>query len=151
MDDERLGFLTGLVAYVLWGLLTLYWHELTGLDAFGLIAWRIVWSVVILAGALTVLRRWPMLRVALGREHLLATSIAAIALATNWTTYVWCVTHGRVVDTALGYFLAPIAVVLAGVIASTSRCVGAQASRSRSAVSRWSCCRSAPARRRGSR
>ena len=29
---------------------------------------------------------------------------------------MWCVTHGRVVDTALGYFLAPIAVILAGVI-----------------------------------
>ena len=116
MDDERLGFLTGLAAYVLWGLLTLYWHELTGLSAFGLIAWRIVWSVVILAAALTVLRRWPRLRVALGREHIAATSIAAVALAANWTTYVWCVTHGRVVDTALGYFLAPIAVILAGVI-----------------------------------
>ena len=38
MDDERRGFLTGNLAYVLWGLLTLYWHELTGLDAFGLIA-----------------------------------------------------------------------------------------------------------------
>jgi chloramphenicol-sensitive protein RarD len=115
VDDERLGFLSGLAAYVLWGLLTLYWHELTGLSAFGLIAWRVVWSVVILAGALTVLRRWPQLRVALGPEHLLATSIAAVALAVNWTTYVWCVTHGRVVDTALGYFLAPIAVILAGV------------------------------------
>ena len=38
VDDERRGFLTGNLAYVLWGLLTLYWHELTGLDAFGLIA-----------------------------------------------------------------------------------------------------------------
>ena len=53
MDDERRGFLTGNLAYVLWGLLTLYWHELTGLDAFGLIAWRIVWSVVVLAVLLT--------------------------------------------------------------------------------------------------
>ena len=49
VDDERRGFLTGNLAYILWGLLTLYWHELTGLDAFGLIAWRIVWSVVVLA------------------------------------------------------------------------------------------------------
>jgi chloramphenicol-sensitive protein RarD len=116
MDDERRGFLSGFAAYVLWGLLTLYWHELTGLDAFGLIAWRIVWSVVALAVVLTVVRRWSGIGAALGRRQLLPTTVAAVALAINWTTYVWCVTHDRVVDTALGYFLSPIGLVIAGVV-----------------------------------
>ncbi len=116
MDDERRGFLTGNLAYVLWGLLTLYWHELTGLDAFGLIAWRIVWSVVVLAILLTVAKRWTDVRTLLIGRRIVPTTVAAIALATNWTTYVWCVTHGRVVETALGYFLAPIGLVLVGVV-----------------------------------
>lgn len=116
MDDERKGFLTGNLAYILWGLLTLYWHELTGLDAFGLIAWRIVWSVVVLAVLLTVMKRWTALRGLLVARRVVPVSIAAIALATNWTSYVWCVTHGHVVEAALGYFLAPIGLVLAGVV-----------------------------------
>lgn len=116
MDDERRGFLTGNLAYVLWGLLTLYWHELTGLDAFGLIAWRIVWSVVVLAVLLTAAKRWTDLRGVLTRRRIIPTTVAAIALATNWTSYVWCVTHGRVVETALGYFLSPIGLVIAGVV-----------------------------------
>ncbi len=115
MDDDRRGFLTGNAAYILWGLLTLYWHELTGLDAFGLIAWRIVWSVIVLAVLLTAARRWTDLRAVLTRRRLAPTTVAAVALAANWTTYVWCVTHGRVVETALGYFLAPIGLVLVGV------------------------------------
>jgi chloramphenicol-sensitive protein RarD len=116
VDDERRGFLTGNLAYVLWGLLTLYWHELTGLDAFGLIAWRIVWSVVVLAVLLTAAKRWTHLRSVFNRRDIGPISISAVALATNWTTYVWCVTHGRVVEAALGYFLAPIGLVLVGVI-----------------------------------
>ena len=116
MDDKRRGFLGGLAAYVLWGLLTIYWHELTGLDAFGLIAWRIVWSLALLAVALTVLGRWADLRAVAAGEHRVAVVVAALALAVNWTTYVWCVTHGRVVETALGYFLAPIGMILAGVL-----------------------------------
>jgi chloramphenicol-sensitive protein RarD len=116
VDDERKGFLTGNLAYILWGLLTLYWHELTGLDAFGLIAWRIVWSVVVLAVLLTVMKRWTVLRGLLVARRIVPVSIAAIALATNWTSYVWCVTHGHVVEAALGYFLAPIGLVLAGVV-----------------------------------
>jgi chloramphenicol-sensitive protein RarD len=116
VDDERRGFLSGNLAYVLWGLLTLYWHELTGLDAFGLIAWRIVWSVVVLVVLLTVMKRWTALRGLLQRDRIGSITIAAIALATNWTTYVWCVTHGHVVEAALGYFLAPIGLVVVGVV-----------------------------------
>jgi chloramphenicol-sensitive protein RarD len=116
VDDERRGFLTGNLAYILWGLLTLYWHELTGLDAFGLIAWRIVWSVILLAVLLTIGHRWSDLRGTLVARRALPVSVAALALATNWTAYVWCVTHGHVVEAALGYFLAPIGLVLAGVV-----------------------------------
>ena len=97
-------------------MLTLYWHELTGLDAFGVIAWRIVWSVVLLAVVLSFTRRWTTLRDVLVARRIGSISIAAVALATNWTTYVWCVTHGHVVEAALGYFLAPIGLVLVGVV-----------------------------------
>jgi chloramphenicol-sensitive protein RarD len=116
VDERRRGFLSGHSAYILWGLLTLYWHELTGLDAFGLIAWRIVWSVAVLAILLTIVKRWSDLRQVLVARRALPVTVAAIALAANWTTYVWCVTHGRVVETALGYFLSPIGLVVAGVV-----------------------------------
>jgi chloramphenicol-sensitive protein RarD len=117
VDERRAGTLTGAAAYVLWGLLTLYWHELTGLDAFGLIGWRITWSVVVLGVALTLTRRWSDLR-PLRHDRALAWRVlaASLALSVNWTSYVWCVTHGRVVETALGYFLSPIGLVLAGVV-----------------------------------
>jgi chloramphenicol-sensitive protein RarD len=71
----------------------------------------------VLAILLTALKRWTGVGSALGNRRLLPTAVAALALATNWTTYVWCVTHGRVVDTALGYFLSPIGLVVAGVLA----------------------------------
>jgi chloramphenicol-sensitive protein RarD len=116
VEDERRGFLTGNLAYVIWGLLTLYWHELTGLDAFGLIAWRIVWSVVVLAVLLSLLHRWSTVGPLLRGRRAVNVALTSIALATNWTTYVWCVTHDRVIETALGYFLAPIGLVLAGVL-----------------------------------
>jgi chloramphenicol-sensitive protein RarD len=117
MDERRAGTLSGAAAYVLWGLLTLYWHELTGLNAFGLIGWRITWSVVVLGIALTVTRRWNDLRPVVRDPRLAArVGAASVMLAVNWTTYVWCVTHGRVVETALGYFLAPIGLVVAGVV-----------------------------------
>jgi chloramphenicol-sensitive protein RarD len=121
-SDRRTATLAGAAAYVLWGLLTLYWHELSGLDAFGLIGWRITWSVVILGLALTIRRRWSDLRPVVEDRALALRIVAAgVVLSANWTAYVWCVTHGRVIETALGYFLSPIGLVVAGVIVFKER------------------------------
>ena len=33
---------------------------------------------------------------------------ASVLIAVNWGTYIWAVTHGHVVDAALGYFIHPL-------------------------------------------
>lgn len=115
-DEHRRGLAAGAGAYTLWGLVTIYWHALVGIDAATLIAWRIVGSVVLLTSVVAVRRAWPRLVALRDPGVLVRTGIAALALATNWTLYVWCVTHDRVVDAALGYLLSPIGMVAAGAI-----------------------------------
>jgi chloramphenicol-sensitive protein RarD len=116
VEDRRLGVVLGLGAYVLWGLLTVYWKALEGLNPVELIAARIVSSFAVVAVALTATRRWRQLgpmrtdRVLLGR-----LGLAAVLLAANWISYVWAVVHDNVVETALGYFIAPLGTVLIGV------------------------------------
>jgi chloramphenicol-sensitive protein RarD len=115
-DEHRRGLAAGAGAYTLWGLVTIYWHALGGIDASELIAWRIVGSVVLLTIVVTGRRTWRALAPLRTPPVLLRTGIAALALATNWTLYVWCVTHDRVVDAALGYLLSPIGMVAAGAV-----------------------------------
>lgn len=117
MPEQRAGILYGLAAYLLWGFLTVYWKALSGLPAFELIGQRILWSLVVL-GLVIAVTRTPA---GLGRlRHdpglVGRVVLAAVLLAANWTTYVWCVTRGEVVETALGYFIAPLFTVLAGVV-----------------------------------
>ena len=42
-------------------------------------------------------------------------ALASLLLTVNWTTYVWAVVNDRVIETALGYFLAPLATMALGV------------------------------------
>jgi chloramphenicol-sensitive protein RarD len=42
--------------------------------------------------------------------------VAAVLLTANWTSYVWAVANDRVLETALGYFMAPLATMLLGVV-----------------------------------
>lgn len=116
-QQQRAGIIAGLSAYTVWGLLTIYWKQLHHFDAFELIGWRILSSAVVMGIALTLTRRWRRLGV-IGRDRRLLGRVAAASalLTVNWTGYVWAVVHGRVLETALGYFIAPLGTVTLGVV-----------------------------------
>jgi len=111
-----LGVLCGFSAYAIWGLLTMYWKVLKSFDAFELIGWRISMSTVMLvAFALTSRRLIPLVRVLRNRQLLGRVILASVLLSINWCTYVWAVVNGHVIETALGYFIAPIFTLVIGV------------------------------------
>ncbi len=115
--EQRAGIIAGITAYIVWGLLTIYWKQLHSFNAFELIGWRITASAIVMSIVLTATRRWRFLAVLRHDRALLArVGAAAILLTVNWTGYVWAVVHGRVLETALGYFIAPLGTVTVGVL-----------------------------------
>ncbi|MBM3806160.1 MAG: EamA family transporter RarD [Actinobacteria bacterium] len=106
---ERSGILYGLGAYVTWGLLTIYWKFLQDFNAFELIGWRIVTSAVVLLLILVFNQNLRNISKAFGDRTLRGRILlASVLLSINWTTYVWAVVNEHVLETALGYFIAPI-------------------------------------------
>lgn len=115
--DLGRGIRAGTAAYVLWGLLTIYWKQLHDFGAFELIGWRIVSACVVMAVVVSVRRRWPAIRAAFAdRRLVLRIAAAALLLTANWTAYVYAVVHDRVIETALGYFMAPLGTMLLGIV-----------------------------------
>jgi chloramphenicol-sensitive protein RarD len=128
-DDDRLqrGVIAGIVTYIVWGLLTVFWKQLHGFDAFELIGWRIVMSAVVMAVVLTATRRWTHLGPVLRSRALLGrVTVAALLLTVNWTSYVYAVVHDHVIETALGYFMAPLGTMAVGVVVLHERLRTAQ-------------------------
>jgi len=117
MDRDQLrGLQAAVLAYTLWGLFTLYWKQLAGLDAVELIGWRVTSAATLMAAIVTMTGRWAAVATAL-RSRAVASRIvlASLLLSVNWTTYVWAVVNDRVIETALGYFLAPLGTMALGV------------------------------------
>jgi chloramphenicol-sensitive protein RarD len=117
VTDQRRGFLSGVAAYLLWGLFPLYWPLLKPAGALEILSHRITWSVLTMGAILLVTRRFPLLVGILRdpRARRLLT-LAAVVVAVNWGTYIWGVNHHRVVETSLGYFINPLVTVLMGVL-----------------------------------
>jgi chloramphenicol-sensitive protein RarD len=122
VDERRLGVVSGITAYALWGLFPLYFPLLEPAGGLEIVAHRVIWSLVFVAVLLTVVRRWPLVRAAFAdRRTLLVLAVAAVLIAANWLVFVYGVNSGHVVETSLGYFINPLVSVLLGVVVFSER------------------------------
>ncbi|HEX5598485.1 MAG TPA: EamA family transporter RarD [Micromonosporaceae bacterium] len=116
MSALRRGYVYGLSAYLLWGFFPLYFKLLQPAGPVEILAHRVVWSVVFVALLLSAMRHWTFLRSLLRQPRALGgATLAAALIGANWFTYIYGVNADRVVETALGYFINPLVVVLLGV------------------------------------
>ncbi|MGY1820599.1 EamA family transporter RarD [Geodermatophilus sp. SYSU D00079] len=122
MDERRSGVASGLAAYGMWGLFPLYFPLLEPAGGLEIVAHRVLWSLVFVAGLLTAVRRWSLVRAVFGdRRSLLVLLGAAVLIAVNWLVFVYAVNSGHVVETSLGYFINPLVSVLLGVVVFSER------------------------------
>lgn len=119
---DRRGIWIAIAAYVVWGLMPLYWHLLKVVPSMQIMAHRVVWSALLVCGWLGFKYGRGWLRETLSRRHagpLLALS--GILIAFNWGLYIWAVNAGHVVESALGYFINPLFSVMLGVLVLQER------------------------------
>ena len=115
-ETSQAAIAQSLSVYFIWGALTLYWKELHGFDPFELIGWRITSSVLVLVAVMVATGRLvPLLRSLRNPQLLIRIALASALLTINWATYVWAVVNDHVIETALGYFIAPIFTIVVGV------------------------------------
>ncbi|MFC4305365.1 EamA family transporter RarD [Cohnella boryungensis] len=105
----RYGLVNAVFAYMIWGLLPLYWKWFETMPAGEILSHRIVWSFVFVAGLITAQKRWRELKRTLQERRTLASLVASSLLITfNWLVFIWAVNNGHVVETSLGYYLTPL-------------------------------------------
>lgn len=109
------GFLLGLTAYGLWGILPIYFNALREIPAVDIVAHRVLWSFPFLVLLITVSGRWNKVRAAATMPRtILMLFFTAILIGTNWLLYVYAVTGGHILAASFGYYLNPLANVLLG-------------------------------------
>ena len=111
------GALYALSAYLLWGVLPIYFLQLKPTNPFEVVAWRIILAFGFCLLLLTVLRVWrPFLAIVRQPRLMALTALAGVLIYVNWQTYLIGALTDRVIETSLGYFANPIVTVLLGVL-----------------------------------
>ena len=126
-QERRAGLIYGLSAYLLWGVLPLYFKALAHVTPGEILAHRILWSLIFLGSLVTLWRRWPSVKAALASRRVFVTLVAsALLIAVNWLVYIMAVVSGHVLEGSLGYYLNPLVNILLGVVLLGERLSKAQ-------------------------
>lgn len=117
MNTQRDGILAALAAYVIWGLVPIFFKQLGGVPAIEIIAHRVVWSLLLVGGFLLARGALaPVWAHARNPRTLAHAALAAALVMTNWLVFVWAVNADRILETSLGYFITPLLSIVLGVV-----------------------------------
>lgn len=115
--ERGAGFIYTCSAFLLWGVLPLYFLLLDPANPFEVVAWRILFSLVFCVLLLAVTRAWrPLLAVFRNPKALWLTALAGALIYVNWQVFVLGAMTGHVLQASLGYFINPIVTILLGVL-----------------------------------
>lgn len=121
MYNYRLGIFYGLGAYLLWGVLPIYWKLLQHVEAMEILASRFLWSAVFVfllllaTGKLNIFMQETK-AIFSTKKTACCMVLAAIMISFNWGIFIWAVEAGRIVETSMGYYISPLMNVLFGVV-----------------------------------
>lgn len=118
-NDQRVGAISAIGAYFLWGILPIYWKMIHDVPATEVLAHRIIWSLVFMIGILGASRGMgPFIaeckQILASRRQIVGVIMTAILISVNWCTYIWAVSENRIVEASLGYYINPLVSVLLG-------------------------------------
>jgi len=117
MPSMKRGPLLAAGAYLLWGMLPIYWRALAGVPALEILLHRIVWSLVVVLVLLALRQEWQWLADGLRHPAVFRVFlITAALLAVNWLVYLWANNNSHIVETSLGYFITPLVSVVLGLL-----------------------------------
>lgn len=110
----------GLGAYVSWGLFPAFFPLLDPAGPIEVLAHRILWTLVLMAAVLVVVRGWGELQTLPARGWAMVVAAAAL-IAANWGVFIYGIAIDQVVEIALGYYTSPLFSVLLGVFVLRER------------------------------
>ncbi|WP_020062119.1 EamA family transporter RarD [Bacillus sp. 123MFChir2] len=121
MEAQKKGIIYATSAYMMWGILPLYWKLIDDVSAEEILAHRIVWAFVFMLFVLFISKRFGQFTNEFTQlfkrpKLFMSLTIASILISGNWFVYIWAVNHNHVIEASLGYYINPLVSILLGTL-----------------------------------
>ncbi len=117
--ESRPALGAAIVCYLIWGVVPLVFQAMghLGMSPGEILANRTVWAVPVAALFVLLAGQGREVAAVLRTPRTLAwLTLSSVLIAGNWGLYIWAVNSGRVLETALGYYINPLLGMAAGAL-----------------------------------
>jgi len=115
MKENTKGILFAISAYLLWGILPIFWKELKEVNSFVILSHRVLWAFVFFT-LINFKNYKTIIKTFKNKKDLKLILLASFFIGGNWTLFVWAVNHNKIVEASLGYYINPLFSIILGLI-----------------------------------
>lgn len=116
-SEYRRGLAAAVGSSALWGVLPIYWRAIDAVDSWLIILYRILLAGIVCFLFAVYRRGCEGVREPLRQKGVaLRYFVSGILITLNWSTYIWAVNAGHVIEASIGYYIEPLVVSLFGVL-----------------------------------
>ncbi|HLG26171.1 MAG TPA: EamA family transporter RarD, partial [Paenisporosarcina sp.] len=131
LENERQGAIWAIGAYLVWGVLPIYWKWLGHVPSGEILTSRVLWAFVFTLLFVVIMRSSKLLIVDIrtlwkNQKAFWSLFFASALISANWFLYIWAVNNNHLVETSLGYYINPLISVLLGIFFLKERLTTAQ-------------------------
>ena len=114
---KRLGVIQGLASYLVWGAFPIYFKAVASVPALEVLVHRIIWSALLLLAFVIITGRIKeFFAIITNGRSVAILFVATLSLASGWLVFIKAVADDRVLETSLGYYIAPLVSVFLGFV-----------------------------------
>ena len=130
---EKQGIIWAAAAYLIWGVLPIYWKLVGDIPSGEILAHRIFWSFITTALTVVLIGQGRKLiedfkGLWKRQKDFWSLFAASILISGNWFLFIWAVNNGHIVQTSLGYYINPLLSILLGIVFLKERLTKAEKS-----------------------
>lgn len=109
-------------AFTFWGLIPIYFKQVSLVSSFEVLLHRIIWSVVVLIILLVITKQISIVNnIFKSLKQLKYLILSSLLVSSNWLIFIWAVSHNHIIETSLGYFINPLVNVVLGYLFFSER------------------------------
>lgn len=121
MSEQKKGVFLAIGAYLMWGIIPLYWKQLQHVGSVEILVGRVIWSFVFTVLFVLLIRQYKQMIVDIkmlwkNKKQFILLFVASVFVSLNWGIFIWAVNNGHLLQTSLGYYINPLISVLFGMI-----------------------------------
>jgi chloramphenicol-sensitive protein RarD len=116
-NEQKKGVFYAVIAFLFWGLVPIYFKQVSNVAPFEVLIHRVIFSVFVLLIMLTIAKQFNLIKPILKTPNSLKyLFISAILVSTNWLIFIYAISENKILEASLGYYINPLISMFFGYI-----------------------------------